>query len=211
MEQNKLLTTKKITYCAIFTALITIGAFIQIPVPFMDYFTLQFFFVLLAGILLGSKLGALAVLLYVVIGLLGLPIFAAGGGLAYIVRPSFGYLIGFIAGAYVTGIICEKTNEIAAKKYVLAVLSGLLATYMIGLGYKYIILNYYTGTPITWKLVLLSCFPLDLPGDLFLSFLAVGTGIRFEKIFKKRRIQCKRSSLHKLWLVMKLVKQKLRC
>ena len=58
MEQNKLLTTKKITYCAIFTALITIGAFIQIPVPFMDYFTLQFFFVLLAGILLGSKLGA---------------------------------------------------------------------------------------------------------------------------------------------------------
>ena len=129
-------------------------------------------------------------LLYVVIGLLGLPIFAAGGGLAYIVRPSFGYLIGFIAGAYVTGIICEKTNEIAAKKYVLAVLSGLLATYMIGLGYKYIILNYYTGTPITWKLVLLSCFPLDLPGDLFLSFLAVGTGIRFEKIFKKRRIQC---------------------
>ena len=180
MEQNKLLTTKKITYCAIFTALITIGAFIQIPVPFMDYFTLQFFFVLLAGILLGSKLGALAVLLYVVIGLLGLPIFAAGGGLAYIVRPSFGYLIGFIAGAYVTGIICEKTNEIAAKKYVLAVLSGLLATY--------IILNYYTGTPITWKLVLLSCFPLDLPGDLFLSFLAVGTGIRFEKIFKKRRI-----------------------
>ena len=94
MEQNKLLTTKKITYCAIFTALITIGAFIQIPVPFMDYFTLQFFIVLLAGILLGSKLGALAVLLYVVIGLLGLPIFAAGGGLAYIVRPSFGYLIG---------------------------------------------------------------------------------------------------------------------
>ncbi|MCB5624660.1 biotin transporter BioY, partial [Bifidobacterium animalis] len=67
----------------------------------MDYFTLQFFFVLLAGILLGPKLGALAVLLYVVIGLLGLPIFAAGGGLAYIVRPSFGYLIGFIAGAYV--------------------------------------------------------------------------------------------------------------
>ncbi|MFQ7171426.1 MAG: biotin transporter BioY [Thomasclavelia ramosa] len=48
---------------------------------------------MLAGILLGSKLGALAVLLYVVIGLLGLPIFAAGGGLAYIVRPSFGYLI----------------------------------------------------------------------------------------------------------------------
>ena len=68
---------------------------------FHDYFTLQFFFVLLAGILLGSKLGALAVLLYVVIGITRITIFAAGGGLAYIVRPSFGYLIGFIAGAYV--------------------------------------------------------------------------------------------------------------
>lgn len=98
MEQNKILTTTKIAQCAIFTALIAIGAFIQIPVPYMDYFTLQFFFVLLAGILLGSKLGGLAVLLYVVIGLLGIPIFAAGGSLAYIVRPSFGYLLGFIAG-----------------------------------------------------------------------------------------------------------------
>lgn len=116
MEQNKLLTTKKITYCAIFTALITIGAFIQIPVPFMDYFTLQFFFVLLAGILLGSKLGALAVLLYVVIGLLGLPIFAAGGGLAYIVRPSFGYLIGFIAGAYVTGWVMSIGKKLLSLR-----------------------------------------------------------------------------------------------
>lgn len=73
MKQNKLFTTTNIIYCSLFTALITIGAFIQIPVPYMDYFTLQFFFVLLAGILLGSKLGGLAVLLYVVIGLAGLP------------------------------------------------------------------------------------------------------------------------------------------
>ena len=50
MEQNKILTTTKMAQCAIFTALIAIGAFIQIPVPYMDYFTLQFFFVLLAGI-----------------------------------------------------------------------------------------------------------------------------------------------------------------
>ena len=47
MKQNKLFTTTNIIYCSIFTALITIGAFIQIPVPYMDYFTLQFFFVLL--------------------------------------------------------------------------------------------------------------------------------------------------------------------
>ena len=150
MEQNKILTTTKMTQCAIFTALIAVGAFIQIPVPYMDYFTLQFFFVLLAGILLGSKLGALAVLLYVVIGLLGIPIFAAGGGLAYIVRPSFGYLLGFIAGAYFTGLVIEKTSFSSLKKYALAVFLGLLVTYIIGLGYKYMILNYYTGTAVSW-------------------------------------------------------------
>ena len=132
MEQNKILTTTKMAQCAIFTALIAIGAFIQIPVPYMDYFTLQFFFVLLAGILLGSKLGGLAVLLYVVIGLLGIPIFAAGGGLAYIVRPSFGYLLGFIAGAYFTGLVIEKTSFSSLKKYALAVFLGLLVTYIIG-------------------------------------------------------------------------------
>ena len=62
----------------------------------MDYFTLQFFFVLLAGIILGGKRGALAVGCYVALGLIGIPIFAAGGGIGYIFRPSFGYLLGFI-------------------------------------------------------------------------------------------------------------------
>ncbi|WP_278854206.1 biotin transporter BioY, partial [Thomasclavelia spiroformis] len=71
--------TLKMTYCGIFTALIAIGAFIQIPLPYMDYFTLQFLFVLLSGILLGSKTPGLAVLIYVLIGLIGIPIFASGG------------------------------------------------------------------------------------------------------------------------------------
>lgn len=186
MKQNKFFTTTNIIYCALFTALITIGAFIQIPVPYMDYFTLQFFFILLAGILLGSKLGSLAVLLYVVIGLVGLPVFASGGGLGYLLRPSFGYLLGFIVGAYLTGFVCEKAACSDVKKYTVAVICGLLATYLIGLSYKYFILNYYVGTPISWKLVLLSCFPLDLPGDIFLSVIAIGVGVRF----KKRGLGC---------------------
>lgn len=186
MKQNKLFTTTNIIYCSIFTALITIGAFIQIPVPYMDYFTLQFFFVLLAGILLGSKLGGLAVLLYVVIGLAGLPVFASGGGLAYVLRPSFGYLLGFIVGAYLTGLVSESVTWTPIKRYTFAVFCGLLATYFIGLSYKYFILNYYVGTPVSWKLVLLSCFPLDLPGDIFLSVIAIGVGVRF----KKRGLVC---------------------
>lgn len=174
--------TLKMTYCGIFTALIAIGAFIQIPLPYMDYFTLQFLFVLLSGILLGSKLGGLAVLIYVLIGLIGIPIFASGGGIGYIFKASFGYLIGFIAGAYFTGLICEKITLTDLKKYALAVFCGLLATYIIGLSYKYFILNFYLNTPpISWKLVLLSCFPIDLPCDIALSILAIILATKLKK------------------------------
>ena len=70
--------------CAIFTALIAIGAFIRIPVPVVP-FTLQFLFTTLAGVLLGSRLGATSVVLYIALGLLGVPVFAEGGGPGYMV------------------------------------------------------------------------------------------------------------------------------
>ena len=57
----KKLSTKNLVLCGMFTALTAIGAFIQVPVPYMDYFTLQFFFVLLAGLVLGGGKGALSV------------------------------------------------------------------------------------------------------------------------------------------------------
>ena len=85
----KQMTAVRMALCSLFTALIAIGAFLQIPLPNFDYFTLQFFFVLMAGMLLGARLGALSAALYVLIGLLGIPVFAAGGGISYVLRPSF--------------------------------------------------------------------------------------------------------------------------
>lgn len=67
-------------------------------------------FVTLAGMLLGSRRGSLAVAVYVAVGLAGIPVFAAGGGIQYVFRPSFGYLLGFIAAAWLTGRICERTG-----------------------------------------------------------------------------------------------------
>ena len=118
--------------CGMFAALVAIGAFIQIPVPYMDYFTLQFFFVLLAGLILGADKGAISVGCYVLLGLVGVPIFAAGGGIGYIFRPSFGYLVGFIVSAYVTGKVCEKLKA-SYKNYLLACLAGFVVTYAIGI------------------------------------------------------------------------------
>ena len=165
----KQMTAVRMALCSLFTALIAIGAFLQIPLPNFDYFTLQFFFVLMAGMLLGARLGALSAALYVLIGLLGIPVFAAGGGISYVLRPSFGFLLGFIVTAFFSGW----------KTCFLAVLAGLLATYGIGLAYKYVILNYYTGTEISFSLLLLSCFPLDLPKDILCSILAAYVALRF--------------------------------
>lgn len=71
--------TKNLMYCSLFTTLIAVGAFIKIPIPVVP-FTLQFLFTTLAGLLLGSKMGAVSVIAYMVLGLVGLPIFSEGGG-----------------------------------------------------------------------------------------------------------------------------------
>ena len=75
------------TYCALFTVLIAVGALINVPIPVCP-FTLQFFFTTMAGIILGGKKGAISVALYTALGLLGLPVFAEGGGFWYVLFPS---------------------------------------------------------------------------------------------------------------------------
>ena len=99
--------TKAMILCALFAALAAVGAFLRIPVPLVP-FTLQFLFTNLAGLLLGKKLGAVSVGVYVLLGLMGLPIFTGGGGIGYLVHPTFGYLIGFILGA---GLVCPAPGR----------------------------------------------------------------------------------------------------
>ena len=75
----KNMKTRELVLCALFVALITVGTFVRIPVG-TDVYTLQFLFTLLAGLLLGARLGALAVIAYIALGLIGVPVFASGGG-----------------------------------------------------------------------------------------------------------------------------------
>ena len=185
MKSKKIFSTRNLILCALFSALIAVGAFIQIPVPFMDYFTLQFLFVILAGIILGPKLGALSVTVYVIIGLVGFPVFAAGGGIQYILRPSFGYLLGFIATAFIVGLICDKINNPTFRHYFLAALVGMVITYAIGFGYKYLILNFYVKETTSLWAIALASLPLDIPGDTVLCVLGAGLANRLRKLLKK--------------------------
>lgn len=185
LHKMRKIKTKEMVLCGLFVALITAGAFIQVPIPGLDYFTLQFFFVLMSGLILGAVLGGTAVLVYVLLGLVGVPVFAAGGGIMYVVRPSYGYLIGFVLAAVVTGWVAELTGAKTFMKYLLACLCGFIVCYAIGLIYKYFMLNLYVGEATPFWIVLLDCFPIDMPGDLVLCVISSMLAVRLKPVYKK--------------------------
>ncbi|WP_394915756.1 biotin transporter BioY [uncultured Robinsoniella sp.] len=173
--------TSDMVMCALFTALIAAGAFIKIPVPVVP-FTLQFLFTMLAGLLLGGKLGALSVVVYMVLGLAGLPIFSEGGGFGYIFKPSFGYIIGFAAASYVTGYMAGKAGSLHMGRILAANFTGLAIVYGVGMVYYYFISNFVIDTPIgLWPLILY-CFILAVPGDICLCFLAAFIAKRLKPV-----------------------------
>ena len=168
--------TRSLVYCALFTALIAVGAFIKIPIPVVP-FTLQYLFTMLAGILLGSRLGSLSVLAYMILGLIGLPIFSEGGGIGYVFKPSFGYIIGFCVGTFVTGWLVEHMKKKTIVHYLIANLAGLFFVY-------YVICNYVIDTPIAVGPLFLYCFVLAVPGDICLSILGAVIGRRVRPFLK---------------------------
>ena len=172
--------TQDLLRCSLVTALSAVGAFLQVPVPVVP-FTLQFFFTTLAGLLLGPKLGTISVTAYVVLGLVGLPIFTEGGGFWYVLKPSFGYLLGFCVGTFVTGWLSERWNG-GFGRDLAANLAGLAVVYAMGMGYYSWICSHVLGSPIgLWPLILY-CFLLAVPGDLALSLLAAGLARRLRPI-----------------------------
>lgn len=171
-----------------FAVLITVGAYIKIPVPVVP-FTLQLLFTTLAGLLLGSRLGAVSVILYIAMGLAGLPVFASGGGLGYVLEPSFGYLVGFAAASWVTGRIAEKRQTASMKRLLLANYTGLAIVYLFGMAYYYAICNYVIHTPIGFWPLFLYCFLLAVPGDLVLCFVAALIARKLMPMIKRRYLK----------------------
>lgn len=154
--------TRNLLLCALFAALTAVGAFIKIPFA-VSAITLQFFFTALSGILLGAKYGALSQLLYVALGLLGLPVFTLGGGIGYALYPTFGFLLGLIPAAYIVGRVNGSSR--APKRIALACLAGLAVLYAVGLPYMALILNVYQGRGMgVWALAIAGMLPY-LPGD----------------------------------------------
>ena len=178
------ITTKDMIMCALFTALIAVGAFIKVPVPVVP-FTLQFLFTMLAGLIMGGRLGAISVGLYAVLGLVGLPIFAEGGGIWYVLKPSFGYIIGFALGSLVTGLMVEKQKNLTMGRLLAANFTGLAIVYACGMIYFYVCSNFVLGVSVGWKLVFINCFLLTVGEDFILCILAAVLAKRLIPILGK--------------------------
>ena len=144
---------KTMTLTALFAVLTAVGAFIRVPFPPVPI-TLQTLFVFLSWTLLGSRMGALSQILYVGMGLIGLPVFTGGGGPQYILHPTFGYLLGFIAGAWTIGFISERARKNSFTVFMIACLSGTAVIYSLGAAGLYINLNYVAGKATTLRQVL---------------------------------------------------------
>ncbi len=169
---------------AMFTALITAGAYIRIPVPVCP-FTLQFLFTTLAGLILGKNRGAAASALYVVLGLAGLPVFTGGGGLTYVLQPTFGYLIGFIAGSYITGAIA-RSGKADTRRLLMGCFAGLAVVYALGMIYYYVISAVYLNEPVGIGALFLYCFVLAVPGDIALCLLSAALAKRLMPVIHSK-------------------------
>jgi biotin transport system substrate-specific component len=180
-----------LVYSGMFAALMMIGANITAFAPFLTVggvpITLQTFFALLAGLILGSRLGAISMTVYMFVGLAGAPVFAKfSGGFGSIISPTFGFIISFIFVAYVVGKIVEKNGHLYS--YIFAALVGCAINYLFGTNWMYFAYKLWAAAPdaFTYKIAWLWMVP-PLPKDIFLSVLAGIFGHRMYKVLKVRR------------------------
>ena len=156
------MSARKLVYTALFAALTAAGAFLRIPLG-VSSITLQFLFTAMAGVLLGAGGGALSQAVYVALGLLGLPIFTAGGGFGYVLQPTFGFLLGLIPAAAVIGAMTRRSSS--PVRIALACVVGLAVLYAIGVPYMALILNGYRGKGMSVSGLLWAGMLPFLPGD----------------------------------------------
>ncbi len=125
--------TKDMTYCSIFTALLCVCAMIPIPLPITPVpITLQLFALFLSSIMQDKKMSFLTAVVYILLGVCGLPVFAGfQSGLGYLMGITGGFLIGFIPASYIISGLLENKEKTTINT-ILAVTAGLVIVYACG-------------------------------------------------------------------------------
>jgi biotin transport system substrate-specific component len=168
-------TPKEIARIGLFTALCAATALLVRFGSALVPFSLVPFAAVLAGSTLGPRLGAISVLVYIALGLLGLPIFASApyGGPLYVLNPTFGYLPGMALAAYLAGYILKQQIP---WRLPLAAVAATLALYLLGLPHLAWIMAKVVHKPLGFRGVLLAGMLPFLIGDFLKAFAAVYLG-----------------------------------
>ncbi len=169
--KNKKITVRELIMAALFAALIAAGAFIRIPIGIVPI-TFQTLFVAMAAMLLGPKLASAAMLCYIAVGLAGVPVFTHGGGIGYVLQPTFGYLLGFALAVFVGGHVFSRFKNKGAWAYALSSLVMLLCVHILGMAYLVVLFVCYLEKSVAAGTLFVSYFLVFLPNDLLSYTLA---------------------------------------
>ena len=165
--------TKFLILAGMFAAVTAVCSWINIPLPFTPVpINLALLAVYLAGGLLGVKYGFFSELIYILLGAIGVPVFAGfSGGFGIITGATGGFIIGYLFAAVLVGFLSSGTETMPAKKAVvrlaLACLAGMVCCYAFGLAWFMVL----TGTDLMGSLM--ACVFPFLPGDAAKIVLAV--------------------------------------
>ncbi len=169
MNKNNVFSVRSMTFTAIMAAIICVAAPFSIPLPALVPISLATFAVYLAGGLLGAKRGTLAVVVYILIGAVGLPVFwGFSGGLAKLMGVTGGYILGYVPCALLTGIFADMS---AKKRWLLplGMILGTAACYLLGTVW------FIIATGSTLSAAIAACVIPFLAGDAIK--IAAATGI----------------------------------
>lgn len=183
-----------------FAALTAIGSYIKLPLFYLPI-TLQTFFVIMSGNILGGKFGALSQLLYLALGLMGVPVFAYGGGIGYVFQPTFGYLVSYPFAAMTIGIVAKiilsrwqmKLSSFRQQfaSYFIADMLGVIIIFSVGIAYFYFNLKmgWYLkieqlkNADIDFQNALKSILFIFIPIDLIKALIASWLTVRLRQFY----------------------------
>lgn len=189
----------ELTYGAVFVCLMAIGANITVWFPMLAVpiggatvpLSLQTFFSIMAGLMLGRKLGSLSIMTYILVGVAGVPVFAGlKAGPMMLVSPTGGFIISFVFVAFFVGLIAEKMKRTTIPVYVTASVIGLIVNYVIGVTYMYVAMNTWLELDITYRIAWTGMIPFIIK-DAALAVLAAVFVVQIAK-----RISLKSISAH---------------